>query len=267
MLALRESEERQARRGRCHGLHHRYSGSRYICGSWRSDISGSNPWKLRDFDPISRVPPERRAAARSTPRVWNGANHLAPLEHRIPRLDGSEMVLETSLSHTKIGGAPALISYTRDITERIALQAELMKQDRLVSVGMLAAGVAHELNNPLTCLGMQARTLRDEAERHGLSSEVQRTLEQMDEAASRMQAIIQDLCSSRGRRTNRSVVDVAQADIDRRADARARRLPTVQIEAEPLPPIRVTHPSSAKVPERPRNAVQAVEKVPKRDRV
>ncbi|MEN9580571.1 MAG: sensory box histidine kinase/response regulator [Pseudomonadota bacterium] len=39
-----------------------------------------------------------------------------------------------------------------DITERKALQARVMQSDRLATLGTLAAGVAHEINNPLTYL-------------------------------------------------------------------------------------------------------------------
>jgi two-component system NtrC family sensor kinase len=38
----------------------------------------------------------------------------------------------------------------KDITERRKLTQQLMMQDRLVSIGELVSGVAHEINNPLT---------------------------------------------------------------------------------------------------------------------
>ena len=116
-----------------------------------------------------------------------------PIEHRATTPDGGERILETALSLTSLDGAPAVISYTRDITERVHLQAELMKRDRMASVGVLAAGVAHELNNPLTSLGLQVRKLRGDADRHGLSPEVRDALGQIDEGARRMQTIIADL--------------------------------------------------------------------------
>jgi signal transduction histidine kinase len=92
-----------------------------------------------------------------------------------------------------MNGRPATISYAREVTERIELHAELMKQDRLASVGMLAAGVAHELNNPLTSLALQTRKLVENGERLGLPEPVREHLEQMDEAVKRMREILGDL--------------------------------------------------------------------------
>ena len=59
-----------------------------------------------------------------------------PLVHRRRNPDGSESFLEASLSFMTVGGHPAIVSWTRDITERVRLQAELMKQDRLASLGL-----------------------------------------------------------------------------------------------------------------------------------
>lgn len=44
------------------------------------------------------------------------------------------------------------VELSRDITNDINVQKALMKQDKLVSIGRLSAGVAHEINNPLTTI-------------------------------------------------------------------------------------------------------------------
>ncbi|CAN5757765.1 hypothetical protein BH11MYX4_BH11MYX4_11800 [soil metagenome] len=65
------------------------------------------------------------------------------------RKDGSYFPVEVSSRPTQIGGGEVLLSVIRDITERRALQAKLLEADRLSTFGMMAAGLAHEINNPL----------------------------------------------------------------------------------------------------------------------
>ena len=43
-----------------------------------------------------------------------------------------------------------ILAAIRDITERKKIQENLIITDRLASIGELASGMAHELNNPLT---------------------------------------------------------------------------------------------------------------------
>ncbi|MCA9615495.1 MAG: histidine kinase, partial [Myxococcales bacterium] len=71
----------------------------------------------------------------------------------------------------EVGGEVLLVE---DLTERRELRAQVAHQDRLASLGRLAAGVAHELGNPLAGLLMVAKGLArephadDAAERLGL---------------------------------------------------------------------------------------------------
>ena len=49
----------------------------------------------------------------------------------------------------EIAGA---VNISRDITQEINMQKVMMQQEKLVSIGRLSAGVAHEINNPLTTI-------------------------------------------------------------------------------------------------------------------
>ncbi len=58
--------------------------------------------------------------------------------------------VSTSPIFDEKGGVKGTVHIMRDISERKQMEQQLMLTDRLASVGELASGVAHELNNPLT---------------------------------------------------------------------------------------------------------------------
>jgi C4-dicarboxylate-specific signal transduction histidine kinase/ligand-binding sensor domain-containing protein/ActR/RegA family two-component response regulator len=74
-----------------------------------------------------------------------------PAEERRGRdEDGSWRLCEVSGVWMELAGATVLVASGRDVTERHQLRAQLLVSDRMASLGTLAAGIAHEINNPLS---------------------------------------------------------------------------------------------------------------------
>lgn len=111
--------------------------------------------------------------------------------------NGCRIPVEVSTSVTEIGGKEILQGIYRDQRESIKakekelkLQAKLIQSEKLSSVGLLGAGVAHELNSPLTGLLTLLRLRRKDSEEN--SGEYKK-LNAMVKAAEHMAKIINDL--------------------------------------------------------------------------
>ena len=85
-----------------------------------------------------------------------------------------------------------MIGAMTDVTGRKQLQTRLVLADRLAGIGTMAAGVAHELNNPLTWVLANIRLI-EESVGHTLPPPALRALDHAAQGAERMRSIIADL--------------------------------------------------------------------------
>jgi len=117
------------------------------------------------------------------------------------RKDGSEvLVLLSRTSLREAEGAFRSVEVSLDITERRKLERELEHSERLAAIGRIAAGMAHEINNPLSVIQSCAVYFGEAAERIG-DPELAESAADMEIAAERIRSFVQHVCgfSRRGR--------------------------------------------------------------------
>ncbi|WP_426756671.1 ATP-binding protein [Myxococcus sp. Y35] len=99
---------------------------------------------------LDLVRPEDRGAAQlHLGQALEGKSAARVVDMPLVRSDGEVVVADLVTLAVVLDGSPARITVARDFTERKRTQAQLMLTDRMASMGLLAAGIAHELNNPL----------------------------------------------------------------------------------------------------------------------
>ncbi len=100
----------------------------------------------------------------------------------------------------------------KDITERKRIQQQLIQADKLASVGKLAAGVAHEINNPLSIILGYTRLLMEEG---SFSKQMRGDLDAIQNNAHACKRIVEDLLNfsrqSETRRTNADINEIIEA--------------------------------------------------------
>jgi PAS domain S-box-containing protein len=106
------------------------------------------------------LPPEHRVEVQR--RIMEYAAKVTPLfEQTFLRLDGTHVQVEGVGIPITYGGKPAAQVILHDLTERLKLEEQFRQAQRLESLGMLAAGIAHDLNNVLAPILMGAPLLRE----------------------------------------------------------------------------------------------------------
>ena len=122
-----------------------------------------------------------------------GATELPWMVHKLVDRAGNVLQMEIAPRAIVFQGEQATVVVGRDLTEKMRMQARLAQADRLASIGTLAAGVGHELNNPLTYLLLNLDAAKAKIDAGAAGRDLGEQLAAVREAAQRMQDIVADL--------------------------------------------------------------------------
>jgi PAS domain S-box-containing protein len=119
----------------------------------------------------------------------------------ILRVDGVEVPAEISSSLIELEGETRILGFFRDISDRVKLERDVRERDaqlqlssHMASMGTLAAGVAHEINNPLTYMLGNLEILKSSVKKLGISnSEIEETISSAITGGQLVKEIVTDL--------------------------------------------------------------------------
>jgi PAS domain S-box-containing protein len=80
------------------------------------------------------------------------------------RNDGSEIYMALSSRTVNLKGQKVSLVAVRDLTQRKLMEAQILQQDRLASLGLLASSLAHEIGTPLGVIRGRAEMLNKGAD-------------------------------------------------------------------------------------------------------
>jgi PAS domain S-box-containing protein len=127
-----------------------------IYGYSRQELVGMESWKL--------VHPDDRAWIDEM-RTKRLKGEKAPSEYEARGLtkDGKTIWIVRRNTRIDYGGKPAILGNIVDITESRAKEAQLIQASKMSTLGEMATGVAHELNQPLSSIQLGADFFRNMA--------------------------------------------------------------------------------------------------------
>lgn len=134
----------------------------------------------------------------------SGQQEARPLraELNLERADGSAFPAECVRMVAELDVGRRLIWIIRDMSERQALEAKqnaermrFFHQTKMAEIGLIAAGIIHEVGNPIMAIGGMVSELAEEADRHAgsWSASARQTLDMIANEAGRLSGITREI--------------------------------------------------------------------------
>lgn len=107
------------------------------------------------------------------------------------QFNGSTHWLNLHKAHIAENYSEGQIIVVEDLTETQLLERELIHSERLASIGSLAAGVAHEIGNPVTAIACLAQNVRDETSDDELREMAEKIIDQTRRTSRIVQSLVE----------------------------------------------------------------------------
>lgn len=123
--------------------------------------------ELLSLTPADIIPLEYRGDMREKVEMLYAQRHVMAESAYLTR-DGATIPVEVNSHLIYLDERPCVVSISRDISERKRVEKEIARLDRLNLIGAMAAGIGHEIRNPLTTVRgfLQMLSGKDEFTRH-----------------------------------------------------------------------------------------------------
>jgi PAS domain S-box-containing protein len=210
-----------------------------IFGRTREEVMSSN---ALEFLAEGERPKVAALVARLLAHEATGSH----LETVIVQPNGRRVPVEVTYVQVTHGDRVLTVNILVDISARKGLEDQVARTSRLAAMGTLAAGVAHEINNPLAFMALRTETVRrlvEGAMPEGTQrSETLAALTEIETGVSRVASIIRGLQAlSRDDEAEESTVDLRSvvASADQLVGREVRRRARVAIELSNLPSVKV----------------------------
>jgi two-component system sensor histidine kinase PilS (NtrC family) len=141
------------------------------------------------------IPGASRLLQESSSGREAGQSRRRRVAYRNLRGEALHLGLAGSVLRDESGERTGFVVIFQDVTNIVAMELDLRRNERLAAVGEMAANMAHEVRNPLAAISGAIEILRSDAAANGSGSESQQLMDITIRETERLDALIADFLS------------------------------------------------------------------------